>query len=209
MTRNVLIVGASRGLGASLAAQYAAENGTQVYGTTRSASKSKDEPSSSSIRWIRGIDLSRPSAGRDLVAGVKSPSGSSPPKLDIVIITAGYFGKESFEAPDFDAQVSMYTISAVGPVFVVQALVTAGLVREKSGGAKVVLVSSESGSIALRHQSEGGGNYGHHASKAALNMVGRLLSLDLKDRGIAVVAVHVSVPLSPCSLVHRLVRTKD
>jgi hypothetical protein len=35
-----------------------------------------------------------------------------------------------------------------------------------------------------------GGNYGHHGSKAALNMVGRLLSLDLKPLGVAVGIVH-------------------
>jgi len=47
------------------------------------------------------------------------------------------------------------------------------------GGSRVFLISSESGSIGLRHAKEGGGNYAHHASKAALNMVGKLLSLDL------------------------------
>lgn len=51
-------------------------------------------------------------------------------------------------------------------------------------------MSSESGSITLRHEKEGGGNYGHHASKAALNMVGKLLSLDVKDKGIIVSIVH-------------------
>ena len=82
----------------------------------------------------------------------------------------------------------MYKTSAIGPVFIVHHLVKAGLV---SKGAKVILVSSESGSITLRHESEGGGNYGHHASKSALNMVGKLLSLDLKEPGIAVGIVHV------------------
>ena len=32
--------------------------------------------------------------------------------------------------------------------------------------------------------------YSHHASKSALNMVGKLLSLDLKDKGVAVGLVH-------------------
>jgi NAD(P)-dependent dehydrogenase (short-subunit alcohol dehydrogenase family) len=54
----------------------------------------------------------------------------------------------------------------------------------------VILVSSESGSITLRHESEGGGNYAHHASKAALNMVGKLLSIDLKDAGVIISIVH-------------------
>jgi NAD(P)-dependent dehydrogenase (short-subunit alcohol dehydrogenase family) len=57
-------------------------------------------------------------------------------------------------------------------------------------GSKVIIVSSESGSITLRHAKEGGGNYGHHASKAASNMVVKLLSLDLKERGVGVVAVR-------------------
>ena len=59
-----------------------------------------------------------------------------------------------------------------------------------SKGSKVILVSSESGSITLRHEKEGGGNYGHHASKAALNMVGKLLSLDLKEKGVIISIVH-------------------
>lgn len=58
-------------------------------------------------------------------------------------------------------------------------------------GSKIILVSSESGSIKLRHEKEGGGNYAHHASKSALNMVGKLLSLDLKEQGISVGIVHV------------------
>ncbi len=81
----------------------------------------------------------------------------------------------------------MYTTSSVAPVFVVHRLVKAGLLQS---GGKVVFVSSEAGSIALRHEKEGGGNYGHHASKAALNMVGKLLSLDLKEKGVVVSIVH-------------------
>lgn len=54
----------------------------------------------------------------------------------------------------------------------------------------MVLISSESGSITLRHEKEGGGNYGHHASKAALNMVGKLLSFDLKNEEVIVSIVH-------------------
>jgi NAD(P)-dependent dehydrogenase (short-subunit alcohol dehydrogenase family) len=81
----------------------------------------------------------------------------------------------------------MYTTSSVAPVFVVHRLARAGLL---GAGSAVVLVSSEAGSVALRHESEGGGNYAHHASKAALNMVGRLLSLDLRDKGVVVSIVH-------------------
>ena len=98
--------------------------------------------------------------------------------------------------------------SAVAPPFIVKELLAAGALKENGG--KVILIGSESGvsiqthsghmhliltfpqSVTLRHEKEGGGNYGHHASKAAVNMVGKLLALDLKDKGIAVGVIHVS-----------------
>lgn len=82
----------------------------------------------------------------------------------------------------------MYTTSAIAPVFIINELVSAEAFA--AGTPKIVLVSSESGSITLRHPTEGGGNYGHHASKAALNMVGKLLSMDLEPKGIIVSIVH-------------------
>jgi NAD(P)-dependent dehydrogenase (short-subunit alcohol dehydrogenase family) len=81
----------------------------------------------------------------------------------------------------------MYMTSSVAPVFIVHNLFHGGLLPK---GSKVVLVSSESGSITLRHESEGGSNFGHHASKAALNMAGKLLSLDLKEHQVIISIVH-------------------
>lgn len=110
-------------------------------------------------------------------------------RLDTVIITAGYFATESLRKPSFEAQELMYRTCAIGPTILVTTL------ANKSDDflgkdSKIIFVSSESGSISLRHEKEGGGNYGHHASKTALNMSAKLLSLDLKDRGVAVATVH-------------------
>lgn len=190
---SVLIVGATRGLGASLVKRYASQADTTVYATSRSSSSHEGFPSS--VRWLHGIDLTKSSVGDDLVSQLKSSAGGSTPSLDIVIITAGRFTTEDFskdKGPNWDEEVTMYTTSSIAPVFVVHRLFHAGLLAENGSGsaAKVVLVSSESGSIGLRHESEGGGNYAHHASKAALNMAGRLLSLDLKDAGVVVSIVH-------------------
>ena len=189
---SILVVGASRGLGNELMKEFAKKPETTVVATSRSE---KSENSSGNIKWISGIDVASESGGSKLAADSKS---SGP--FDVVIITAGYFGTESFDEPDWDGEIQMYTTSAIGPVFLVHHLVKAGLVAK---GAKIILVSSESGSITLRHESEGGGNYGHHASKAALNMVGKLLSLDLKEKGIAVGIIHVSHKSPHCIIVHR------
>ena len=173
---NVLIVGASRGLGAELAKQYASNN--TVFATSRS---DKIPEAIKNVEYIPNIDVAQESAGEKLASHLNKT------KLDTVIITAGYFATESFDSPSWENEIRMYTTSSIGPVFIVHHLVKAGLLVK---GSKIILVSSESGSITLRHESEGGGNYGHHASKSALNMVGKLLSLDLKEKGIMVAIVH-------------------
>ncbi|PCD32878.1 hypothetical protein AU210_009114 [Fusarium oxysporum f. sp. radicis-cucumerinum] len=164
----ILIVGATRGLGASITKKYAEKSENTVYGTTRSSEGPKDSPSG--VKWLSDIDLMQSDAGK--------------------IITAGYFATEDLtwdKGPKWEEEQRMYTTSSIAPVFIVHQLIHKGLLRK---GSKVVLVSSESGSITLRHPKEGGGNYAHHASKAALNMVGKLLSLDLKDQGVIVSIVH-------------------
>ncbi|KAI9804702.1 MAG: hypothetical protein M1833_006777 [Piccolia ochrophora] len=175
---NVLIVGATRGLGEFLTKQYASRD-MNVFATSRS--DTTPSPAGRNVQWIPSIDLSSPSAGPSLASALRSTP------IHVLIVTAGYFGTESFDEPNFEDEENMYRISAIGPVFLVHHLEKAGCLKS---GAKVILVSSESGSIALRHEKEGGGNYGHHASKAALNMVGKLLSLDLKEKGVAVGLVH-------------------
>ena len=136
--------------------------------------------------YIPGVDIASPDAGKTIVRFLSSGGISN---LDTVIITAGYFATESLEEPSFEAQERMYRTCAIGPTILITTLANESddLLAKDS---KVIFVSSESGSITLRHQEEGGGNYGHHASKTALNMSAKLLSLDLKDRGVAIATVH-------------------
>lgn len=174
---NVLIVGATRGLGAEVAQRYAKAE----YSVTGTARSTPGKDLHHDINWISNVDIAEETAGKTITDGLKGH------KQDIVIITAGFFPKESFEEPDWEAELKTYKICSIGPLFVVQALWKAGLLKK---GAKVILVSSEAGSIGLRHESEGGSMYAHHGSKAALNMVGKLLSMNLKDEGVAVGMVH-------------------
>ncbi|KAG8359771.1 hypothetical protein FVEN_g2422 [Fusarium venenatum] len=179
----IVVVGATRGLGASVIKQYAEKGDNTVYGTTRTSEGPKDF--SADVKWLLDIDLMKPNVGEKL-ADLLDPSQP----IDILIITAGYFATEDLTAdkgPDWEEEQRMYTTSSIAPVFIIHQLVHRRLLGK---GSKVVLVSSESGSITLRHPKEGGGNYAHHASKAALNMVGKLLSLDLQGQGIIVSIVH-------------------
>jgi NAD(P)-dependent dehydrogenase (short-subunit alcohol dehydrogenase family) len=206
----ILVVGATRGLGASIVKTYAADASNHVLATARSSDTPADSKYTSAphraaffstIKWfhiltyslaaaeniayIPGIDIATPEASSTLIHYLESHKIT---RLDVVIITAGYFATESLQEPSFSDQERMYRTCAIGPTILVTALANnASLLSSKS---KIIFVSSESGSITLRHESEGGGNYGHHASKTALNMSAKLLSLDLKDRGVAVACVH-------------------
>ncbi len=62
---NILIIGATRGLGASLANLYAAQNDTTVYGTTRRSEGPKGH--SEKIIWVKNIDVSETDACARLV----------------------------------------------------------------------------------------------------------------------------------------------
>jgi len=63
----VLIIGATRGLGASLANAYASDAQNIVYGTTRSSSSPRGGSISQSVNWVTDIDLTNPDVGRALV----------------------------------------------------------------------------------------------------------------------------------------------
>lgn len=138
---NVLVVGATRGLGREIAQQYA-QIEYSVFGTARSG---PPKDAHHDVHWISGVDIAQESAGKTIVDGLKGH------KQDIVIISAGFFVKESLDEPNFEEEVNMYKICSIGPVFVVHALHKADLLKE---GSKIILVSSEAGSITLRHESE-------------------------------------------------------
>lgn len=78
-----LIVGATRGLGASLAKQYASKPSTVVYATTRAASPPAGFPDH--IKWLSNVDLTSPDVGENLA---KQLQGGQP--LDNVVRIVSY-----------------------------------------------------------------------------------------------------------------------
>ena len=62
-----------------------------------------------------------------------------------------------------------------------------GLANKLSQGSKVGILTSRVGSI---EDNSSSGNYAYRTSKTAVNMIGKCLSLDFKDKGIAVALLH-------------------
>ena len=73
---NVLVIGATRGLGASLANAYASQPSTTVFGTTRSANAPKGNKLSEKIVWVPNIDLTEEGVGKKLVNQLGMLGGS-------------------------------------------------------------------------------------------------------------------------------------
>lgn len=176
----VLITGGNRGLGLDMVKECVS-HGAEVVAACR---KSSDELDAlDGVQVITGIDVSSADACSKLSKEVSEP-------LDIVINNAGYFYEpvETIDSLNFDEEMKMINICAVGPLRVTSILFNSGKLKE---GSKVVMITSQGGSVSWRTvQNPTGHDYGHHMSKAAANMMGVLLSQELKDKGVVVTNLH-------------------
>ena len=182
--KRVLVTGGNRGLGLKIV-QQAVADGAHVVVVGR---KSSDELDALgwSVTVITGVDMCDDAAVKALPDRVGAP-------VDYVINNAGYFPGtaegETLASMDFPEQLKQIDVCAVGPLRVSSALYNAGKVS-KDGG-KIIIVTSQAGSVDWRFtQCPEGGNYGHHMSRAACNIGGVLLALELKKAGVPVVLLH-------------------
>jgi NAD(P)-dependent dehydrogenase (short-subunit alcohol dehydrogenase family) len=109
--------------------------------------------------------------------------------LDLLINNAGIIsGNEESPYPfgslDQEGLSKIFLVNAIAPLMIAECFLP--LLR-KGADPVLVNITSDNGSIALRKQK---GKYGYCASKAALNMITKILSHELRDDGIKVIALH-------------------
>jgi NAD(P)-dependent dehydrogenase (short-subunit alcohol dehydrogenase family) len=168
----VLITGANRGIGLEMARQYA-ERGDEVIGTCRATSPELD---ALGVEVFEGFDVtSRDSIDR-LATALRGR------RLDRLVNNAGILDRNALGSLDRASLERQFRINAMGPL-----LVTEALRGNLAAGSKVFIITSRMGSI---DDNTSGGSYGYRMSKAAVNMAGKSLSVDLKDDGIAVFLLH-------------------
>jgi len=174
----VLIIGATGGLGTSLC-KALMDGNCDVYATCRKIKPDLEELKPKKI--IDKVDMTDPDGPKRLADEVGDV------KFNTVLVVAGYFTTEEFGKSNRDEQMKMFEICATGPMRHVEGLYNAGKLQKES---RIATITSEGGSIGLRTEKEGGGNYGHHGSKCAQNMMFKMLSYDLKPMGTSVVMIH-------------------
>lgn len=172
MSKNVVIVGGNRGIGLELVKQYQAA-GHHVIAMCRTASKALTQ---TGCEIVENIDVSDDALVHSIADRVPVDS------IDILIHNSGILEPDNLNSIDFDSMRRHFDINSLGTLRTVL-----GLQSKLTNGSKVGIVSSRVGSI---DDNSGSNNYAYRVSKTAVNMVGKCLSIDLKDAGVAVALLH-------------------
>ena len=168
-----IVTGANRGIGLALTVELE-KRGHTVLAACR---KSSPELDALGVEVLAGVEVSDPGG----IERLRKAVGDR--RIDLLINNAGIlvWGDHLGEL-DVAGIRRQFEVNALAPLLITQAL------RDRLGkGSKVGLVTSRMGSI---DDNTSGGGYGYRMSKAALNMAGKSLAVDLKGAGVAVAILH-------------------
>ena len=171
----VLITGANRGIGLAYARQLL-QRGDQVIAVCRTPSPELEALRGQGLRIEAGVELTEPVA----IAALAERLEGLP--LDVAILNAGVLESTRLEELDPESLRRQFEVNAVAPL-----LLTRALLPQLRPGSKLALMTSRMGSI---EDNSSGNSYGYRMSKAALNMAGKSLAIDLQPHGIAVAILH-------------------
>ena len=186
-----VITGCSTGIGLELCKQLAAR-GDKVFATCRKKESSATgvdliSAVTGDVTIVEGIDVMVDDCKAKLAAALAGVA------VDVLVCNAGgingtsalkggdVFPDQGLDVCSGERMAAAFQLNAVGPLRSYQALAP-----NLSAGSKVVVVSTGMGSIA---DNTSGGLYAYRSSKAAANMVAKGMSVDLKKKDIAVLAI--------------------
>ncbi len=178
---HALVTGANRGLGLEFVRQLLAR-GQRVIATCRQPGRALELTRLAGTYpghlIVLPLTLPEPRSIADLAREVEALDLH----IDLLINNAGLMHRgDRFGTLDLDGLRDTFSANAAGPLLLTQAL-TPSLVDH----AKVVNLSSRLGSIAC---TEAWRTPSYAISKAALNMVNKLLSIALAEQGVIVLAI--------------------
>ncbi|WGM32057.1 SDR family oxidoreductase [Brevundimonas sp. NIBR11] len=178
MSKAILIVGASRGLGLGLVAEHL-KRGFDVVATVR---KPADETELKALPGAERLTVLQADVTSD--DDIARLAAKVPGLLDVVFVNAGVIGPKSVvDASPAELDKAFHT-NVFGPIRLAHALI--GKMRDKTG--VLALMSSRMGSIG---EQSSGHSAVYRSTKAAQNSLARSLWLtEAKDRGVTVLSIH-------------------
>ena len=174
---NVVITGASRGIGLGFVRHYLAQ-GDQVWACARSSSDGLARLKNDRLHVVQwDVREEEPRGGAPL-----------PERVDLLINNAGIWSApgdapQSLEEVTPETMREVFDVDCVGPLRVVQHLLPA-LVRARG------VVANMSSKMGSSGDNSSGGCYAYRAAKAALVIVSKSMAIDLAPRGVRVIALH-------------------
>ena len=178
---NVLITGSNRGIGLELAKQYAAR-GDNVLACCRNPGGADDLNAAASDNLsVHALVPTDADSISGLVDAVSSTG------VDILINNAGTPGpapdQQTALNMDFDGWLETFNVNTLAPLRVLQGLAP---LLEASGQGKAITISSQMGALDLNWPTM----YAYCSSKAAVNKVMRMISVELAQKNVAVGLLH-------------------
>ncbi|KAI3436581.1 hypothetical protein D9Q98_005997 [Chlorella vulgaris] len=186
--KTTLVTGANRGIGLEFVRQLL-DKGNTVIATARQPAAAdalqKLASTSDGRLLLTQLDVSDPSSISQWAADVKSKVQH----LDLVVNNAGIMtGLQGVKDVKAEDMLENFQVNAIGPLLVTQQLHKQGLLGSRSGGDTLVAnMTSKMGSV---DDNGSGGAYAYRASKAALNIVNKSMSIDLAGEGVSCVLMH-------------------
>lgn len=188
---DILITGASRGLGLEATRQYL-QQGNRVFATCRQPKTATElqamQTAFPAHLFIVALEVTDEASRSAAFTAISAQTDA----IDVLINNAGV-NSRSAEAGDFeshftfgkleaDSILSVINTNAVSYLMVAQQFFP--LLKQaaaRNGVAKILNISSWLGSISRKQD---GGNYSYSASKATLNMLNRALAFDVKPHDV-------------------------
>lgn len=177
----VCVTGSNRGIGLQLAKELL-ENDNTVITTARDVSKAKDLLELQKKYGEGKVKITELDVGNEnSIKKWASQLATEKIKLDVVINNAGIIGTEpgykkwTWDLVDQSEMMEVFKVNSVGPLLVSQQLLKHKILNRP---ALIANVTSKVGSV---DDNGSGKGYAYRASKAALNIVNKSMSIDLKE----------------------------
>jgi len=179
---SVLIVGGNRGLGLEWVRQWL-DRGARVYATARQPASAEDlqklQKRFRELLSIHQADVASDESVENLGKALEDEP------LDLLIHNAGVRGRGGLGDLDTDEVLEVLNINSIGALRTVREFLPH--LKQSDGRGKIALITSLMGSI---DDNRSGGAYSYRMSKAALNMAGRSMAVDLRPDDIDVLILH-------------------
>ena len=184
--KNIIVTGANRGIGFEITKQYL-ELGHRVWASYRHKSSAKDLLSmTKSFHNLTPFEMDV--TNQESIERAFDDFLQSKLKFEVLFNNAGIIDWNDFENVEPKSFADVYEVNVIGAFMVMRNSLKI-LHQNSPMKSRIINLSSRLGSIDLRGNTQLGGALAYQCSKAALNMLTRQTSLELKAKGISVISM--------------------